>query len=192
MDVKSKEQKILKGCIAGKAKYQQLLYETYYGKMMSVCMRYARGNEEAKDILQEGFIKVFTNIQYFKSDGSLEGWVRRVIVNTAINYYHKNKRQQLNNSIEESYEELSDCLIEEDEAIKKLNYDDILVFVRALPPAYQAVFNLYVIEGYNHKEIGELLGISEGTSKSNLAKARLKLQKQLNKLKDYETSERYV
>jgi RNA polymerase sigma-70 factor (ECF subfamily) len=173
------EKKILAGCQAGKTTFQEQLYQLFYGKMMSVCMRYAKDSEEAKDILQEGFIKVFSNIKQFKGEGSLEGWIRRIMVNVAINIYHKNKK-----NVTQNYEEEIPDLIEEqnfdDDNLQSLSYEDILALIRTLPPAYQTVFNLYVIEGYSHKEIANLLNINEGTSKSNLAKARMKLQKLLN------------
>jgi RNA polymerase sigma factor (sigma-70 family) len=192
MDTKALEQKIIQGCKAGKAKYQEMLYELYYGKMMSVCLRYAQDREEARDILQEGYIKVFNGIANFKGEGSLEGWVRRIMVNTAINHYHKNKKHHFNSSIEDDFNDPSDNALYDDKVIQAMNYEDLLKLIRALPPAYQAVFNLYVLEGYNHKEIGELLNINEGTSKSNLAKARMKLQKQLNQWLDNKSYSPYV
>jgi RNA polymerase sigma-70 factor (ECF subfamily) len=194
MSLTPQEEKILKGCQAGQAQAQQMLYQLFYGKMMSVCQRYAQDREEAKDILQDGFVKVFANLSHFKSDGSLEGWVRRIMVNTAINYYHKNKKTQTETSIEDDLKEqysLSNSS-EDIEAIQKINYEDLLLLVRGLPPAYQTVFNLYVIEGYSHKEIGEMLNINEGTSKSNLAKARMKLQQQIHTLSNNFTQVRYV
>ncbi|MCU0445913.1 MAG: sigma-70 family RNA polymerase sigma factor [Microscillaceae bacterium] len=192
MDIKALEQTIIQGCRAGKAKYQEMLYELYYGKMMSVCLRYARDREEARDILQEGYIKVFNGIANFKGDGSLEGWIRRIMVNTAINHYHKNKKYNLHSSIEEDFNDPPENALYDDKVIQEMNYEDLLKLIRTLPPAYQTVFNLYVLEGYNHKEIGELLNINEGTSKSNLAKARMKLQKQLNQWLDNKSYSPYV
>lgn len=181
MNLNAKEIKMLHGCRQGQAKYQQMFYEHFYGKMLSVCLRYAKDREEARDILQEGYVKVFISLDNYKGDGSLEGWVRRIMVNTAINHYHKNKKHT-HTTLESEYEEIPEGNDHwtDTEVIQKMSYDDLLVLIRGLPPAYQTVFNLYVIEGYNHKEIGEMLQISEGTSKSNLAKARMKLQKQLN------------
>lgn len=180
MDKKTKEQKIIKGCRAGKARYQQMLYELYYGKMFSICLRYSRSREEAKDILHEGYMKVFSGIGNYKGDGSLEGWIRRIMVNTAINHYHKNKKLKDTFSLEEEYDEVSENeSLSEDGIIQQMAYEDLLKLIRTLPPAYQTVFSLYVIEGYNHREIAEMLQITEGTSKSNLAKARKKLQKQV-------------
>jgi RNA polymerase sigma factor (sigma-70 family) len=185
MNLNPKEQKMLSGCKAGKPQYQQMFYEYFYGKMMSVCLRYAQNREEAKDILQEGYIKIFGSIEHYKGEGSLEGWVRRIMVNTAINHYHKNKKLHLNSSLENEYEEVVDSQYDNDtEVLQKLSYEDLLSLIRTLPPAYQTVFNLYVIEGYSHKEIAEMLQINEGTSKSNLAKARMKLQKQINQWSD--------
>lgn len=185
----SKEKKIIKGCRQGKPKYQKMLYELYYGKMMSLCLRYAKTREEAADILHEGYIKVFKNIGNFKEEGSLEGWIRRIMINTAINHYHKHKKHLNNSSIEDEYKELSENA---DGILQRLSYEDLLQLVRKLPPAYQTVFNLHVIEGYNHREIAEMLGISEGTSKSNLAKARNKLQGQVNELLGYKSFSRHV
>lgn len=190
MNNEASEKKILEGCQNGKREYQEKFYQLFYGKMMAICLRYSKDIEEAKDILQEGFIKIFGNIKQFKSEGSLEGWVKRIMVNTAINFYHKNKKNNtttfedslLDNNVE--YEENN-----ADDALQNLSYEDILVFIRKLPPAYQTVFNLYVIEQYSHKEIGVLLNINEGTSKSNLAKARAKLQKMLN---EYNNNNQYV
>ncbi|TAG85254.1 MAG: RNA polymerase sigma factor, partial [Bacteroidetes bacterium] len=169
------EKKILEGCQNGKSEYQEKFYQLFYGKMMAIAMRYAKDADEAKDILQEGFIKVFGSIKQFKGEGSLEGWVKRIMVNTAINFYNKNKKNNTtsfednlveNNALEN---QMTDEDLEDD-SLNNLTYDEILVFIRKLPPAYQTVFNLYVIEQYSHKEIANLLHINEGTSKSNLAK----------------------
>ncbi len=194
MSLSLQEQQLLKGCQEGQATSQQMLYQKYYGKMMSVCLRYASDREEAKDILQDGYIKIFASIVNFKGDGSLEGWVRRIMVNTAINHYHKYKKMQANISIEDDLKQEHSFIqgFDEADAIQKINYDDLLALIRELPPAYQAVFNLYVIEGYSHKEIGDLLHINEGTSKSNLAKARMKLQKHILKLVEESTPIRCV
>ena len=194
MNLSAEEQKMLKACQSGEPLYQKMLYERFYGKMLAVCLRYARDREEGKDILQEGYIKVFTSIINFKGEGSLEGWIRRIMVNTAINYYHKNKKLTQQASIDDENNLIHYHLnnIEEADIFQKLNYEDLLTLVRALPPAYQAVFNLYAIEGYTHKEIGELLHINEGTSKSNLAKARMKLQKKLHLLLEQNNTIRCV
>ena len=178
------EIKLIKGCCAGKPQFQKMLYEQYYGKMLSICLRYARCQEEAKDILQEGFIKVFKNIKKFKSEGSLEGWIRRIMVNTAINHFHKIKKYDVNDSIDHSFYELPGNYQNHELMLQNLSYQEILKLVRALPKSCQTVFNLHAIEGYNHREIAELMNISEGTSKSYLARAREKLQKSLGLLKE--------
>ncbi|MDX2302008.1 MAG: RNA polymerase sigma factor [Microscillaceae bacterium] len=179
MTISPDEKKIVKGCKAGKAKYQQILYERYYGKMLSLCMRYTQTREEAKDVLHDGYIKIFKSMKDFQEKGSLEGWIRKIVINTAINYYHKNKKYHANLYLEDECQDMLPLDHHEEDIISKLSYDDIIRFVRTLPPAYMTVFNLYAIEGYNHREIAEMLNISEGTSKSNLAKARMKLQKKI-------------
>lgn len=192
MGLEFDEKKVLKACQAGKAKYQKILYEYFYGKMMSLCMRYARNHEEAKDLLHEGYIKVFKNIDKFKGEGSLEGWIRRIMVNTAINHYHKHKKHHQNTPLEAQYENIAEELSPQDNIFQKLAYEDLLKLVRTLTPAYQTVFNLYVIEGYNHNEIAEMLDISVGTSKSNLAKARYKLQEKVREWYNPESRADYV
>lgn len=186
MGDKSFEQELWQGCQKKDAQAQAMLYKAYFGKMLSVCLRYAKDQEEAKDILQDGFIKVFSNIDSFKGNGSLEGWIRRIMVNTAITHFNKQKKLFFD-EIDDNLSEKPETQEEEDQFIEELLgqlvYEDILVLVRQLSPAYQTVFNLYVIENYSHKEIAQMLGISEGTSKSNLAKARLKLQKILYNVK---------
>ncbi|MGD1842062.1 MAG: RNA polymerase sigma factor [Thermonemataceae bacterium] len=177
------EKEIVEGCKAQKAHYQKRLYKTYYGKMLSICLRYSRNQEEAKDILQEGFIKIFMNISRFKQEGSLEGWIRRIMINTAVNHYHKNKRMysmsELSQERQTTIHLESNGMVVSEDAISKLEYEALMELVQNLTPAYRLVFNLYVIEGFTHREIAAMLQISEGTSKSNLAKARAKLQKQV-------------
>ncbi len=192
MNNEASEKKILEGCQNGKQEYQEKLYQLFYGKMMVISLRYAKDSEEAKDILQEGFIKIFGSIKNFKAEGSLEGWVKRIMVNTAINFYHKNKKSNTtpfeDNDLENNLVNDEDL---EDDALNNLSYENILVFIRKLPPAYQTVFNLYVIEQYSHKEIANLLNINEGTSKSNLAKGRAKLQKMLNEYNNNQYIEKF-
>lgn len=154
---------------------QRQLYEHFYGKMMGVCMRYAGCRDEAADILNQGFYKVFKNIKKYDSGaGAFEAWIRRIMINTAIDHYRKEMRRKDTADIEHAY-----GAGEESSVIADLNAEQILGLVQQLTPAYRAAFNLYVIEGLNHREIGEKLGITEGTSKSNLAKARAKLQKKV-------------
>lgn len=150
---------------------QEELYRRFSPKMYAVCLRYASNTEEAQDILQEGFIKVFKKLESFRGDGSFEGWIRRIFVNTAIEQFRRRRylqpvTEKEENTIEGKYVSALDGLAEK----------DILALIQQLSPGYRTVFNMYVIEGYSHKEIGEMLGISEGTSKSQLSRAKVILQ----------------
>jgi len=148
--------------------------------MFGICLRYAKNQMEAEDVLQEGFIKVFRYLKDYRNDGSLEGWVRRTMVNTAINYYKKKVKYQKDVSLDQTEPINND----EESAIDKLSAKELLEVIRELPDGYRMVFNLNVIEGYTHKEIGAMLNISENTSKSQLSRARGVLQEKLkNKVK---------
>lgn len=173
---------IVKDCIKGKRNAQEKLFKMFYGKMLGVCLRYMKDDDSAQEILQEGFIKIFEKLDKFDFKGSFEGWIRRIIVNTAIDAIRKAKKDPYlveNEAL--VFRELSENAMETQEQIDilELKADIAMEAVQQLSPAYQAVFNLYVIENYSHKEIGTLLGISEGTSKSNLAKAKANLKKHL-------------
>lgn len=170
------EQKLIKGLKSGRSDAQQRLYEWLADKMMAVCLRYTRDSDEAADVLQEGFIRVFNKIDTFKEEGSLEGWVRRVITNVAIRNYQKNAKLHVAAGIEEAEREFAGSSLDDDHAAEEL-----LEMVRQLPDGYRMVFNLYAIEGYSHEEIAELLEISIGTSKSQLSRARQALQRMLEK-----------
>jgi RNA polymerase sigma-70 factor (ECF subfamily) len=174
---------LIDGCISGNRASQQKVYETYYGKMMGVCLRYARDRDEAQDLLQDGFIKVFTKIAKYNKEGSFEGWMRRIIVNNAIDAFRKNKNTYLVTNSELVLERQQEEPDEEpdDESYHGIKADDVMAALQKLSPAYKTVFNLYVIENYSHKEIAEILSISVGTSKSNLAKAKQNLRKILEK-----------
>jgi RNA polymerase sigma-70 factor (ECF subfamily) len=150
---------------------QQQLYEQHYGKMMAVCLRYAGSKDEALDLLHEGFIKAFQNIKGYKPGTSIVSWIRTIMVNTCIDYYRRNTRRRTED-IDTVYSVASD----QPDVLSNLTEQEILAAVQELSPAYRAVFNLFVIEGYSHKEIGEALDITESTSRSNLLKARYKLQ----------------
>jgi RNA polymerase sigma-70 factor (ECF subfamily) len=175
------EIEIIKGCLKNDRMSQKALYEGYYGKMLGVCMRYAKDRDEAKDMLQEGFLKVFNNVANFNNKGSFEGWVRRIMVNTCIDQIRKNKKNYLIVSTTYANEQANAAVDEvaEDDLADKISEAEILRAIQDLTPAYRMVFNLFVIEEYTHKEIAELLDISEGTSKSNLAKAKFNLKKNL-------------
>ena len=165
---------IIQGCIRGKRNDQEKLYRMFSSKMFGVCLRYSHNYDEAKDILQDGFIKVFDKIKQFGQRGSFEGWVRRIMVNTALERYRKNSLTLAMDKIPEIIEE------ENDEEELSLSMNDLLGYVQKLPERYRMVFNLYVFEEMSHKEVAESMGITEGTSKSDLSRARTILQKQIN------------
>lgn len=143
--------------------------------MFAICLRFANNAMEAEDILQEGFIKIFKNLHTFRNEGSIEGWIRRTILNTAINSYKKNLKYQREQSIE--YYNLP--TLGEETTINRLNVKELTEIIQSLPTKYRIVFNLNAIEGYTHKEIGELLGISDNTSKSQLTRARFLLKERI-------------
>ncbi|MEE4198739.1 MAG: sigma-70 family RNA polymerase sigma factor [Bacteroidales bacterium] len=159
---------IIKACINGNRKAQKQLYQLYADKMFGVCMRYADNEDEAKDILQDGFIKVFLNLKQFNHKGSFEGWIRRIMVNTALEKF-RDKSYLFAVNMDQGYESKD---TEYDHILTELAAQDLLKLVQELSPQYRMVFNLYAIEGYSHKEICEMLNIKEGTSKSNLSRAR--------------------
>jgi RNA polymerase sigma factor (sigma-70 family) len=146
--------------------------------MFAVCLRYAKGREEAEDILQEGFVKVFENLGKFRKEGSLEGWIRRIMYHTAIQKYREKKEIDNAISIDSTNLHLSEHSSED--ILGNIQVKELLKLVQELPPRYQMVFNLYVFEGLKHREIAEQLGITEGTSKSNLSDARAILQKKIH------------
>ncbi len=164
---------------------QRVFYEQLAPKMYGICLRFAFATEDADDILQDGFIRVFNHIKDFRGEGSLEGWVRRTIVNTAINYYKKKVKQGINVDLEIVQGKVK----EESKIVERMSADELLVLISELPVGYRTVFNLNVIEGYTHKEIGKLLEISENTSKSQLSRARVSLQKKLAIIKEKENIE---
>ena len=171
-------QNIIEGCIKGKRKHQKQLFEKYYGKMKGVCMRYARDEDEAQDMVQNGFIKVFDKLEVYNFTGSFEGWVRRIMVNTAIDFIRKHKNNTYSLENESSIVDETEDGIVLNEELGELNFkaEKAIEAISRLSAGYKMVFNLYVMEGYTHKEIANFIGISEGTSKSNLAKAKQKLR----------------
>lgn len=169
------DEQLLEAILRQDAKAQRLLYDRFARKMFGVCLRYTRNKEEAEDYLQDGFLKVFQKISSFKNEGSLEGWIRKVMVNTCLDHLRQQKMQW--NEIDEANEP-----VENAEVLDKLQASDLLEMIRQLAPGFRTVFNLFAIEGYSHKEIGEMLNISEGTSKSQFARARMHLVERVNKL----------
>jgi len=161
------ESDLIRGSINGDRRMQELLYKTFSAKMYGVCLRYAGNAEDAQDILQEGFIKVFRNLDRFRAEGSFEGWIRRIFVNTAIEHYRRAVNMYPVSESQENNIEDKDW-----SAFDKLAVKDLMKLIQDLSPGYRAVFNLYVVEGYTHKDIAAMMGISEGTSKSQLARAK--------------------
>lgn len=169
-------ERIIKDCIKGKDKSRELLYRTFAPKMFGVCLQYSRDYTEAEDTLQDGFIKVFQNIKSYGFNGSFEGWIRRIMVNTALEKYRKNRKLYMVDQVDDVVDD------SEDLGSPQLPMDLLLKMVQELPDRYRMVFNLYVMDGYTHQQISREMGISDGTSKSNLARARMILKK---KVKEY-------
>jgi RNA polymerase sigma factor (sigma-70 family) len=166
------ESDLIQGCLQGDRKMQELLYHRFASKMYTVCLRYAGNPEDASDVLQEGFIKIYKNLGKFRGEGSFEGWIRRIFVNTSIEHFRKTVKLYQVSEVQENTIEDKEWGVLDNLAVK-----DIIEMVHDLSPGYRAVFNLHVIEGYSHKEIGDMLGINEGTSKSQLARAKVVLQR---------------
>lgn len=167
------DEEMAQGCQKKNPIAQRQLYDLYSKRMLGVCMRYCKDRAEAEDIMQNAFIKVFENIEQFRGSGSLEGWIRKIMVNTALNQYRKNKVSMQTLTLT-NQEYLAPSV---DYTNEHVDAKDLLKLIKTLPPGFQAVFNLYAIEGYSHKEIGGMLGIEEGTSKSQYSRARTYLQK---------------
>jgi RNA polymerase sigma-70 factor (ECF subfamily) len=173
----------IEGCVRNSRESQKTIYSSFYGYAMTICQRYTGQEEDALEILNDGFLKIFKEIHRYQpayEDGvaSFKGWLRKIMVYTAIDHFRKNKKHKLNGYTDPAELQLS---IKQEDALDKISYDEILKAVQQLSPAYRTVFNLFVIEGMHHDEIARKLGIAEGTSKSNLAKARMHLQKILLK-----------
>lgn len=168
---------LIEACIKGDRIAQQDLYKFYYSYALSVCMRYSASKDDALDILNDGFLKVFTHMSGVDSSVNFRLWIRRIMINTAIDAYRKERKRGFQLDLDSVQIET-----EEENIVAKLSAADLLNLVQKLPPAYRAVFNLYSIDGYTHHEISGMLKIHEGTSKSNLFKAREHLKKMLNNL----------
>ncbi len=168
---------IIKGCIKDDALCQKSLFNRYASPLLGVCLRYARNKEDAEDILQDSFIKIFKKIDQFKFEGSFEGWMRRIVVNTALKKYTVSRYLK-----EFSVDEVRDPTVPDGNAIPAFNHlteKDLLALIHNLPDGYRIIFNLYVIEGFQHDEIANMLGIQPGTSRSQLVKARQMLQREI-------------
>jgi len=179
------ELELIEGCQRNDAKCQHRLFEQFAGKMMTVCLRYAHDRKEAEDMLQEAFIRIFGHINQYRFEGSLEGWIRRIVVNTALNILQKRKIRFV-----ASEAEIESSVTVNTDALSKLGTDDLLKLISQLPDGYRLVFNLYVIEGYDHTEIAQILKISPVTSRTQLLKARSVLKTKIENLQ--KMPEKYV
>lgn len=164
---------LLKDCLKGKREAQRKLYEHFAPLMMAVCYRYTKSKYEAEDVLQEGFVKVFNNLNQFKGEGDIGAWIRRIMVNTALNYLRAHQKYRQDTDVEMVPERASD----DENPLTSLQTKQLADIIQRLPAGYQTIFNLYVVEGYSHVEIGELLGIDAGTSRSQYLRARATLRK---------------
>jgi RNA polymerase sigma-70 factor (ECF subfamily) len=165
---------LIRGCIKQDRKCQKMLYKAFYGFAMGICLRYANNRDEASEVMNQGFFKVFTHIDRFDMSRPFKAWLGKIMMNVSIDFYRANLKMAYTDDLEKA-ENLSDG----DMVDKNLHYNDLLMMVQQLPPAYRTVFNLFAIEGYSHEEIAEMLNINAGTSKSNLHKARQKLKKMI-------------
>jgi RNA polymerase sigma factor (sigma-70 family) len=165
---------LLEGCIRQDRACQKLLYKKFYSYGMSICLLYTNNQEEAAEILNDGFMKIFSNLKQFDFTKPFKPWLRKIMVNTAINQYHQKQRQIKTEEIDKVYSESDDEMI-----LSGISYQEVVSLLQKLPPSYRTVFNLYAIEGYSHEEVANMLHISVGTSKSNLFKAKEHLKKML-------------
>lgn len=173
---KASEQNLISRCINGDQAAQKQLYDTYARIMYGICVRYSSNADEAKDILQDGFVKVFTKLGQFSFSGSFEGWMKRIFVNTALEFYRINKNHMYHSDVDAAMDQ-----VHQDFTIERISQKEILQVMNSMAPGYRTVLNLFIIEGYGHAEIAEMMGISEGTSKSQLSRARVLLQQELQK-----------
>ena len=167
--------RLVKACLKGDREAQKSLYDSLSPKMFPVCLRYMSSREEAEDVLQEGFVTLFSKLDSYSGAGSFEGWARKIFVNTALMQLRKNDVLKESEDLEGAW----DISSQDPTVIQNIGYQELLEIIESLPPGFRTVFNMYVIEGYSHKEIGEALGISENTSRSQLQRARMILQKKI-------------
>ncbi|MCD4746852.1 MAG: sigma-70 family RNA polymerase sigma factor [Bacteroidales bacterium] len=173
------EDKIIDGCKAGKRRAQNILYKKYAPTMLGICMRYTKNQAEAEDVLQESFIKIFTNIKNFRKKGSFEGWIKKIMINTALNNYKKNLKHYHHTDIEEIENNFFIDDNEENNINEEISPEVLIKVIQNLPQGYKMILNLFVFERHSHKEIAQMLNISVNTSKSQLLKARRLLKKKL-------------
>lgn len=170
---------LIHNCVKGDPVAQRKLFEKFAPKMMTVCLRYLKDVQEAEDVLQDGFIKIFQKIDAYQFTGSFEGWMRKIIVNTALDQIRRNRKM----GFSEEFDTIEYKMESSDHIFEDLVAQDLMKLIANLPDGYKVVFNMFAIEGYSHKEIGELLGISENTSKSQFSRARAYLRNKLETLK---------
>jgi RNA polymerase sigma-70 factor (ECF subfamily) len=173
-------EEIVKGCIDNDRKCQEMLYHTFSNIMYGVCLSYTKNKDEAKDVLQEGFIKVFKNIHKYNEEKNLEGWVRKIMVNTSIDFYRVRARKNIHINIDN----VPDVQMVDYSILEAISANEILNLIQKLPEGAKIIFNLHVLEGYTHDEIANMLDIAEGTSKSQFWRAKKLLQQMLNKVYD--------
>jgi len=169
------EKQLIKGCVDGNRKAQKALYDKFSNRMMAVCLRYMKETEDARDLLQEGFIRLYTNIHKYMGEGSFDGWVRKIFVNCAL---ERLRQQDILKNTDDIYEtDYAD--IQDESTVAQLSAEEIMAYVQSLPDGFRTVFNMFAIEGYSHKEIGDKLNITESTSRSQYMRARKLLQKMI-------------
>jgi RNA polymerase sigma-70 factor (ECF subfamily) len=188
------DDQIIVGCLEGKRKAYSLLFKNYAPVMLGICMRYCKNRIDAEDVMQDGFIKVFTQIHKFRREGSFEGWIKRIMINAAIDNYQSNLKHTFHEDVSEIVQStvMDDHPDEDDDLPEELNIsrEKLMEMIQELPDGYRMVFNLYAIENYNHKDIASLIGISENTSKTQLLKARKALRKKIEALLQHNHSNR--
>jgi RNA polymerase sigma-70 factor (ECF subfamily) len=161
-------QLLLQGCKQNHRESQRLLYQHYYGYAMSICIRYCRSLDESKEIVNDGFMKVFKKIEQHETESSFKSWLRRIMINSAIDHYRKEAKHQNHQDVDR----INDFRVNNNDGLHDIAYAELIGMIQQLSPAYRAVFNLHVIDGFTHEEIAKILSISEGTSKSKLLKDR--------------------
>lgn len=177
------DNKLINACIKNERKAQKKLYDMYAPVLLGLCCRYTQDRSEAEDVLQEAFIKIYKNLDQFADKGSFEGWLKRIVVNTAITHYRKNQKH----AFQEDISEIQESRISGDSFIEsEFTRDELMTVINSLPRGYKMVFNLYAIEGYKHKEIAEMINIDINTSKSQYSRARKLIQEKLEKLVNYD------
>lgn len=179
-------EEIISGCVKRQRAYQDKLYKKFSGLIFGICLRYTKNRMEAQDVMQEVFVKIYNNIHTYQHEGSFEGWLRRIAVNTSITHYRKNQKHAYQ-------EDINDVMRMKDEPVSaadlEFTQEEMMTCIQELPHGYKTVFSMYVIEGYMHKEIAEMLGIDINTSKSQLSRAKIYLQRELAKISRIKTKE---